>query len=249
DRLLSGPTVDVFVGKDKRRWTLHRNLLCHHSSCFDAELMAPEPTKAKRASEQQKLELLEDDPAGFELFVKWLYQGRLDDTSELSDEKKYDYAVACHKLYRLCERLDMPELKNLSMDQYRMSLFEAQLVPDADEINDIYKMSGPGSPFRKLMTKIAARQIMDPDSDKDAESYRACFQDNPDFAVDMVNAIKVGSGGVLFEDPTNGGECEYHDHSHGAGCTLRPRQKGESICTSFSGHLMVHSPQVTLVKV
>ncbi|GAM84647.1 hypothetical protein ANO11243_026460 [Dothideomycetidae sp. 11243] len=228
--LISGPTVDVFVGSSKRRWTLHRNLLCHHSSFFEAELMGSEVPKVKRMSEQQKLELLGEDPAGFELFVKWLYQGRLDDTSELSDEEKYDYAVACHKLYRLCERLDMPELKNLSIDQYRTSLFEAQLVPDADEINEIYKMSSPGSPFRALMTKIAARQIMDPDSDKDAESYRACFQDNPDFAVEMINAIKTGTGGVLFQDPTEGGECEYHDHTNGAGCNLRPRrrQKGMS---------------------
>lgn len=223
--LISGPTVDVFVGSSKRRWTLHRNLLCHHSSFFEAELMGSEVPKVKRMSEQQKLELLGEDPAGFELFVKWLYQGRLDDTSELSDEEKYDYAVACHKLYRLCERLDMPELKNLSIDQYRTSLFEAQLVPDADEINEIYKMSSPGSPFRALMTKIAARQIMDPDSDKDAESYRACFQDNPDFAVEMINAIKTGTGGVLFQDPTEGGECEYHDHTNGAGCNLRPRRR------------------------
>lgn len=190
--------------------------------------MATDQAKAKPRDAQQKLELLDDDPAAFELFVKWLYQGRLDNISELSDEAKYDYAVACHKLYRLCERLDMPELKNLSMDQYRLSLFEAQLVPDADEINEIYTMSKAGSPFRRLMIKIAARQVMDPDSDKDAENYRAAFKANPDFAVDMVNAIKAGTGGMLFEDPTEGGECEYHDHSQGAGCNFIPRQRPKS---------------------
>ncbi|KAF4550094.1 Hypothetical protein D9617_18g032850 [Elsinoe fawcettii] len=232
--LLSGPTVDIFVGKDKRRWSIHRNLLVHHSAYFETAFMGAHLPKSKQAN--QTLELLKDDPAGFELFVKWLYQGRLDDTSAMTDDQKYEYAVACHKLYLLCERFDLPDLKNMSVDQYRQCLNEAQLVPDAEEINDIYKISPKGSPFRKLMTQIAARQIMDPDTDKDAESYRSCFQDNPDFAVDMVNAIKTGTGGVLFEDPTDGDDCEYHDHENGAACRHRPRVMGMS---TFS---LLHRP-------
>ncbi|KAF2219589.1 hypothetical protein BDZ85DRAFT_44048 [Elsinoe ampelina] len=224
--LLSGPTVDIFVGKDKRRWSIHRNLLVHHSGYFETAFMGAHLPKSKQAN--QTLELLKDDPAGFELFVKWLYQGRLDDPGTMSDEQKYEYAVACHKLYLLCERFELPDLKNMSVDQYRLCLNEAQLVPDAEEINDIYKISPKGSPFRKLMTQIAARQIMDPDTDKDAESYRSCFQDNPDFAVDMVNAIKTGTGGVLFDDPTEGNDCEYHDHENGAACRHRPRTLGRS---------------------
>ncbi|TKX19696.1 BTB/POZ domain-containing protein 23 [Elsinoe australis] len=222
--LLSGPTVDILVGKEKRRWTLHRNLLLHHSDYFETAFMGTNQPKTKQAN--QTLELLKEDPAGFELFVKWLYQGRLDDTSTFTDEQKYDYAVACHKLYMLCERFELPDLKNLCVDQYRQCLNEAQLVPDADEINDIYKISPKGSPFRKLMTQIAARQIMDPDTDKDAESYRSCFQDNPDFAVDMVNAIKTGTGGVLFDDPTEGNDCLYHHHENGEACKHRPRIPG-----------------------
>lgn len=226
DSLLSGPTVDILVGKEKRRWTLHRNLLLHHSDYFETAFMGTNQPKTKQAN--QTLELLKEDPAGFELFVKWLYQGRLDDTSTFTDEQKYDYAVACHKLYMLCERFELPDLKNLCVDQYRQCLNEAQLVPDADEINDIYKISPKGSPFRKLMTQIAARQIMDPDTDKDAESYRSCFQDNPDFAVDMVNAIKTGTGGVLFDDPTEGNDCLYHHHENGEACKHRPRIPGKS---------------------
>lgn len=229
DSLLSGPTVDILVGKEKRRWTLHRNLLLHHSDYFETAFMGTNQPKTKQASQaNQTLELLKENPAGFELFVKWLYQGRLDDTSTFTDEQKYDYAVACHKLYMLCERFELPDLKNLCVDQYRQCLNEAQLVPDADEINDIYKISPKGSPFRKLMTQIAARQIMDPDTDKDAESYRSCFQDNPDFAVDMVNAIKTGTGGVLFDDPTEGNDCLYHHHENGEACKHRPRIPGKS---------------------
>lgn len=234
-RLLSGPLVDIYVGPSKRHWSLHRNLLCHHSERLQADL-SPEngdasPNSKKKKNNNQdgnvgdKLDLPDDDPVGFELFIKWLYQGKLDDVSEFPEERKYDYAVACHKLYALCARFEMTQLANLAIDQYRKALFEAQLVPDAEEINEIYRRSAKGSPFRKLMTQIAARQIMDPDSDKDAESYRQCFADNPDFAVDMVNAIKQGTGGMLFEDPTDGDNCPYHDHADGPSCSTKTRGK------------------------
>lgn len=218
--------MDIVVGPEKRHWELHRNLLCHHSAFFEHEFLGSEVPKAKKGSGEQKLELPDADPVGFELLVRWLYQGKIESVSDMAEEKKYDYSVACHKLYMLCDKFDIPQLKNISIDQYRRGLREAQLVPDAEEINEIYRRSPPGSPFRKLMTQIAARQIMDPDSDKDAETYRKCFEDNSDFAVDMVNAIKSGSGGILFDDPTDGNECEYHDHSGGLNCHVKGKGKG-----------------------
>lgn len=250
-RLLSGPVVDVVVGPSKRRWSLHRNLLAHHSEHLARDLQQQQhdavdgasPPKSPRtpkkptattnsvgngdSSDNHRLDLPDADPAGFALFVKYLYQGKIDDVSLQPDAaKKYDYAVACHKLYLLCERFDMPVLKNMAIDQYRKGLFTSRLVPDAEEINHIYRQSPSGSPFRRLMTQIAARQIMDPDSEKDAENYRACFDGNPDFAVDLVNAIKWGiGGGVLFDDPTDGDECAYHDHDNGPNCHVRGKAR------------------------
>ncbi|KAI6972529.1 hypothetical protein KC355_g11647 [Hortaea werneckii] len=168
----------------------------------------------------QTLDLPDDDPIGFELLVKWLYQGQLENSLEGTDEQKYEHAVACYKLYLLCEKFEMIKLKNLAMDLYRQGLHEAQLVPDADEINEIYRRAPVGSPFRRLMTNISARQIMDNGARKDAETYRKCFVDNPDFAVDMINAIRSMSGGMLFEDPTRASEaCLYHDHGDGSSCS------------------------------
>ncbi|CBX99191.1 hypothetical protein LEMA_P084300.1 [Plenodomus lingam JN3] len=216
DRLLSGSMVDVFVGESKRHWSLHRNLLCHHSERLEDELRASE----HGGDRADRLELPNFDPAGFELLVKWLYQGRLDDVSDMADaNQKYDYAVSCHKLYLLCDRFDLTPLKNVAMDQYRKGLNEAELVPDPDEIDEIYRKSPKGSPFRNLMARIAARQIMDPGTERDIETYRQCLDNNPDFAIDLVKAIRWGTGGVLLDDPTDPGHgCEYHDHETGPTC-------------------------------
>lgn len=234
ERLLSGPLVDIYVGESKRHWALHRNLLAYHSDVFQEELQqqasesTPTKSKAKQLESSQavQLDLPGVDPSGFELFVKWMYQGKVEDVSSISEpQHKYSYAVACYNLHRLCDKFDIPRLKNIAMDQYRKGLAEAELVPDAEEINDIYRKSSEGSAFRKLVTKIAARQIMDPESEKDAESYRMCFESNPDFAIDLVNAIKDGTGGVLFEDATEGNNCEFHDHSEGPNCHIRGKQR------------------------
>jgi hypothetical protein len=234
ERLLSGPTVDITVGEgsQQRHWSLHRNLLAYHSEYLKAELQhSPNSTpksKGNDAPDSLRLDLGDDDPAGFELLVKWLYQGKFDDVSSISDDQeKYNYAVACQKLHNLCDRFEMPKLKNIAIDQYRKGLSEAGLVPDAEELNVIYRQSPKASPFRTLMVKIAARQIMDPDSDKDAESYRQCFENNPEFAIDLVNAIKWGTGGILFDDPTDGSDCEFHDHENGPNCHQKGKKRME----------------------
>ncbi len=205
--------VEIYVGKDQRRWALHRNLLCHHSTYFE-DLLPREPKNGK----ELRLDLPENDPSAFELLVKWLYQGSIEDVSDMPRGRKWDYAVACQGLYVLCNKIDIPQLKNLAIDQYRKGCNEAGLVPDPEEMEPIYNSSPPDSPFRKLVVKIAARQIMDPEVDQDASAYKCCFEGNPDFAVDLVNAIREGAGGKLFMDPTEGETCAYHEHEHGSTC-------------------------------
>jgi len=213
-RLLSGSTMDIYVGKTKRHWSLHRNLLCHHSTWFQKRL---DDENRKNGG---KVELFDDDPRAFELLVKWLYQGKIDDVSDMPMNKKWDYADACQQLYILCEKIVLPQLKNLAIDQFRKGCFEAGLVPGAEEMLPVYQKTPPSSPFRRLVSQIAARQIMDPESERDASTYRHCFEGHPDFAIDVINAIKKGAGGKLLDDPTDTDEdrCLYHEHHLGQHC-------------------------------
>ncbi|KAF2279316.1 uncharacterized protein EI97DRAFT_172185 [Westerdykella ornata] len=216
-RLLSGQMIEIEVGtgEQKRRWHIHRELLIYQSELLEEEI------GGKKNGD--KIHLPDQDPAGFELFLKWLYQGKLDDVSDIpGQDRQYEYAVSCHKLYLLCERLGLEQLKNIAMDQYRKGLNLSELVPDPNEINDIYRQSPPGSPWRKLMIQIAARQIMDPQSDRDVSTYRECFEGNPDFAIELVKSIKEATGGVLLDDPTEGdNDCDYHDHQTEPNCHMR----------------------------
>lgn len=206
--------MDIYVGQDKSHWCLHRDLLSYHTPYFQERAIG----EGKHMT--SKLELLEEDPQAFELFVKWVYQGRIDDVSDMPMDKKWDYADACQKLYVLCERLSMPQLRNIAIDQFRKGCYEAGLVPGPEEIKPIYDTTPPRSPLRKLVSQIAARQIMDPEGQCDASTYRMCFEASADFAIDVVNAIRQGSGPKLFHDPTEGNGCFYHEHATGQLCKV-----------------------------
>ncbi|KAL8866307.1 MAG: hypothetical protein Q9174_006381 [Haloplaca sp. 1 TL-2023] len=212
--LMSGPIMDVYVGQNRRHWCLHRDLLCYHSPFFHKKC----PGKDKHYDDS--VELLDEDPKAFELLVKWLYQGKIEDVSDMPIDKKWDYADACQKLYIMCGKINMPQLKNLAIDQFRKGCYEAGLVPGPEEIKPIYDTTPQRSPIRKLISQIAARQIMDPESQSDAGTYRMCFESSADFAIDVVNAIRQGTGTKLFHDPTEEVGCFYHEHGTGQMCKV-----------------------------
>ena len=207
--------MDIYVGKTRRHWSLHRNILCNHSTWFQSQI---EHGNMKKGGKNVSVELFDDDPRAFELLIKWLYQGKIDDVSDMPMDKKWNFVDACQQLYILCEKINLPQLKNLAIDQFRKGCNEAGLVPGPEEMKPVYDKTPPSSPFRKLVSMIAARQIMDPESESDASSYRQCFEGNPDFAIDVVNAIKFGAGGSLFHDPTEAQGCCFHEHPPGQRC-------------------------------
>ncbi|KAI4249484.1 MAG: hypothetical protein L6R42_008971 [Xanthoria sp. 1 TBL-2021] len=62
--------VTVRVGSSNDTWTIHRRLLTHHSPFFAAALNG-----SFNESTTKTVELIEDDPSAFMLFVLWLYSG------------------------------------------------------------------------------------------------------------------------------------------------------------------------------
>lgn len=210
--------VNIYVGSTRRQWTLHRNLLKHHTTFFENQI-------TKNGEKEECVELLEDDPTAFEMLVKFLYQGKMDNVAEIASEEKWAHAEACQKLYFLCDRIGLYQLKNCAIDQFRKACFDSGLVPGPEEMKPVYEKTPVGSPFRSLISQIAARQIMDPESDNSAVTYQTCFENGPDFAVDVINAIRNGTGGRLLKDPTQEVGCLYHEHRDNEVCQQKRKKE------------------------
>jgi hypothetical protein len=69
-------------------------------------------------------------------------------------------------------------------------------------------------------------QIMDPESNKDATTYKPCFEASPDFAINVIDAIKDGAESSLFDDPTEGNTCKYHEHDNSESCHKNGKVQG-----------------------
>jgi len=235
--LLSGFMIDVYVGRRRKPWSLHHNLLSKHTDYFD---LNSHPCTNNPTSGNSTCNLPDEDPKAFALLVHYLYQSQLptSPTSYLDPLDLYARAQTYLNLYHLSHLLSIPDLANEAIDSYRHHLHLAGLVPDAKEIGEIFRSCAPGSGMRELVVRIAARQVMDPGVEGRVEGYQDVFQgkEGAEFAVQLVKAIRKGSGGVLLEDPTADRGCEFHLHEENEMCEsdVRSENRAERLHMSNS---------------
>ncbi|SMR47541.1 unnamed protein product [Zymoseptoria tritici ST99CH_3D1] len=239
-RLLTGPMGDFFIGPERKHWSVHHSLLAHHTSGPDKENLSLDPnhaTQESHSTDDTTIELPECSTASFELLLPFLYQGKHPPhASDLpTNEAKYAHATSCHGLHLIGKRLRLWPLSDLALDAYRSALHSAHLVPDPAELTTIYKGCGPEhEALKKLMIRIAARQIMDPEVERDVGAYEELFGSCPEFAVGVLRVIREESGGMLLRDPNEGGwACTFHDHEDGEECDGMIRPEVEDIRTDL----------------
>ncbi|KAL1865163.1 hypothetical protein Daus18300_007289 [Diaporthe australafricana] len=154
DEFLSDRIVTIIVGHQKKRWSVHENLLSNKSEFFRASFRG-----GFRESKDGVLELPEDDPRVFELFVGWAYAQPINDlnTSRMRilsrpDDRKItirDY-IGLHAFGEkyMMERLQN-EVANAIYDYYQSSPNKEPLSKD---VEFVYNNTLAESKMRELMT-------------------------------------------------------------------------------------------------
>jgi len=195
---MSGPKVDIVVGKDKKFYSLPKPLICHYSPYFD-RCFNGKFFEAK----SQRLQLPEDRVDDFEILLEYMLRGQLSgslvvnetggeiikrcmDFLEYAD--KYELATAT------CEAVLEPLKKVLAephvcarttwIKRLMVTKRENYIMPD--DIQTIYRIAPVNSPLRILVAQGALS----------AAGIKGChirFQkqisDCPDFAADLVGQI------------------------------------------------------------
>jgi hypothetical protein len=69
---MGGDIVNLFVGPERKRYAIHKNLLTKESDYFDKALNG-----AFKEAEDQSIDLPEESPATVDLLVGWLYQDKI----------------------------------------------------------------------------------------------------------------------------------------------------------------------------
>lgn len=209
--------VDVYVGEERKKFKLHRDLLCERSEFFKAAFEGH-----FKEFEADELALPEDSVESFELLVGWLYG------APLMSIPSEDAFPAYLDLNILAGKLCLEHLQNETMDRilryYRTS--SPKVTPNT--IRSVCENTAKGDPLRRLIMLYAGWTIV---------SSELRFLDSNDSSlIEGGGAVAVEFTRIVIEcyaktrcdrvritnmDPRTRSNCWYHRHSSTPKCAER----------------------------
>ena len=176
-RLLSSPTVSLYVGQDHQCFVVHKNLLCHvvpfFSKAFDSGFTE---------STTSEMLLPDEDPQASSLFLVWLYKGLLPlvDASQIKEYPIDDYV----RLYIMAEKCCLRALQKVAVNliyKYFLLPVEETRHALARIALDVY--SQPNS--SKIRFFVVRHSLIYACKSDETARLNAILEGNEEFAVDF----------------------------------------------------------------
>lgn len=189
-RLISVPRVDIYVGKDKKHYSVPKGLLCYYSTYFDRCFNG----KFKETKEG-KLELLDDQTDNFELLLEYFLHG----TVPLGDVKpRSEKGSKLDLVGRYMELLEYADKYNMQhcIAEVLFAPLKDELIKKSDRQNNglyhvrtgcvelIFRVTGKGDKLRTLITQAVLSQ-----QGINGITFEKQEEDIPDFAQEMLKQI------------------------------------------------------------
>ncbi|KAF2486837.1 hypothetical protein BDY17DRAFT_321598 [Neohortaea acidophila] len=226
--------IKVVVGTDKYTYRVHKSYLTKPGSFFETALKKPWIKGHHRT-----IELPEDDPYDFHVYVQWLYTGKLFckplyEQEPETEERNYGLLF---DLYVLGQKLLDREFQDRVVDAtiaashdtgYKES--SKRLFPSDGVVDSLYRRTSKGCPMRRLLIDLSICQ--------GGEGWMVPAQNDPDginveFLIDLATAFyKIQADDTIMdkleeldEDPG----CEYHHHGKDEECGSYGGKKIEAL--------------------
>ena len=150
--------VTIVVGNESgasKIFTVHKALLCHHSSFFEAACKGN-----FKESFTNQIHLPEDEPIIFDDFLQWLYLGAIDETIDVGYTHWWDRVI---KLHILGDKLRVIEFQNFMIDLMKKEVVaqfkrKDRVLPTWDRVAAVYDATTAASELRRLIVTIFAYQ-------------------------------------------------------------------------------------------
>lgn len=172
------------VGKGKALFRVHKNLLIEKSSFFKA---AFENMRFKEGVDQ-KMELVEEDEEVFDLFVRWLYEGKYGLPKLEGLEKDDTNVILSVKLYVFADARDIEDLQQELIIQLVEAIDrENPYAPSKTVVRYVYSsVTADTSVMRELMADWSAWRM-------GADWSKAELVQVPAFAAELIFSLKYFS--------------------------------------------------------
>ena len=201
--------VDVFVGAERKKYHLHRDLLCERSKFFKASFIG-----SFKDAEAEEMALPEDNVVSFELLVGWLYGGSL-----ISIPSEYELP-AYVDLISLAQKLCLEQLQNETMDHILIFYRTSSQKVAAHTIRSIYENTSAGDRLRILTIRCASWTAVYNETFFFAPDDKDLIKGGGEIAIDFTSMLAryyIHTKGIHERikevDPRRKPNCFYHKHN------------------------------------
>ncbi len=212
--MLLGDKVSVSVGPNNVTWQLPIALLVSQSPYFRKALSGDWKEK-----KEGRIDLSDQNVNAFELVLQYLFTGRIDVLELSTKEKPHTWtSIRPHiRLYALAEYLQMPKLADLTMDKIITGLLAekdfAGYLGSAETKFIIENVMG-NAPLLCFAENLCAFVVFGVGLDP-GENYDICFENESNFAVNVMNVMRVARAATSVKDPRKDKLTAYHKTEEG----------------------------------
>ena len=204
--------VTIFVGKERKLYRLHKDLLRNRSPYFATRL------KDCWDGTQAEIELTHVSTRSFEVAIDWMYSESVPEYVPKKIGDKGPLLIDLAELYQVADLLMITQLQNQLVDTE---------LHDARELENHWTLAGVVSahvhgvthtPLYQLILKDYVKHMLDEPLGVNAfRNKTAILQEHPQAAIDVLHTIHDYNRSK-WAYPCNGNFCEFHVHPDGQIC-------------------------------
>jgi hypothetical protein len=174
---------------------------------------------ASSASAPDRVDLPDDDPTAFALFLEWLYRRKYAPL-DIHDRNAFTDRI---KLYCFADKIDVLELMDYTMTVLISNYQKHGKVPGAAAARIAYQCSGPGSHIRGFVALCLAATLVGTEEDvlatPTSEKFLALMTEVYELGLDMIRLMRKQDCcpmplAKLLALP----KCHFHVHVDGEEC-------------------------------
>lgn len=209
--------VSLYVGAEKRKFHVHKKLLCSKIPAFQAMFCG-----SFKEAEEGIAYLPEDSPVAIELLVEWLYRGFLTPVviEEGADRASTrgaarDAATRWTQLFSLAEKYCIETCMDQSLELIKNTHKKYHMYYNCQAMANGYNNTHEGSRLRLYILRSLCYITLEKDT-SDAwptADIQQLLRETPDLSDDLIKEIRGRRRKGSCLKPHEFPACDYHQHN------------------------------------
>ncbi|THV51290.1 hypothetical protein BGAL_0116g00220 [Botrytis galanthina] len=224
---LGDELVHIFVGPERKKFSVHKNLICRSGDFFKAAFQ----DNGFKEGAENKMDLPEDKPFIFQAFVTWMYTARVESLQIPTEEAGSSRNLAIIELHIFADKYQSWQLMNFAMDLLQDSLNEDSDILSFREVEIIFEFTRSGSnhPLKSFAIALMACVVLDGSK---PEKMERIFKEIDGALIETLKCIPLLllTQSETHKDPRHRTDDSAYDEGFGI-CKFH-RHKFDDICNS-----------------